>query len=253
MQRLEENCNGRKSLTFLFLPFNLSLFLSFFSLSFDTIPKQKVIRPNSNLLKLGDTLYSNLKDTQLKMDGNRQQRADTRNPRVISPEVSNCNQLMRTFLRICLMTAGFGFVLLLSGIISLIKFKEGREGRVIMIVVGFFVAFFAVVFYIIIKFKLGPSKRRRFDFQTEAVYVATSQLSSVVAKNEAVSPGNDDDEPQCQRPLREEDVILASSTTPIRPSSVEQSSICDNEELSLLEILDLPPTYEEATSCQYYT
>lgn len=124
-----------------------------------------------------------------------------------------------------------------------------------MIVVGFFVAFFAVVFYIIIKIKLGPGKRRRFDFQTEVVYVATSQLSSVVVKNEAVSPGNDERhlEPQCQSPLREEDVILASSTTPIRPSSVEQSSMCDNEELSLLEILDLPPTYEEATSCQYYT
>ena len=186
---------------------------------------------------------------------------NTENSLVVSSEVSSkCYECLRMLAPICLMTACFGFVLLLTGIISLIVF-DGREGRATIAGVGCVVLMLSLILYIIFEIKVAgtgckaPGSRsanRRLDLAAEEAFWDVSDLSIVAVKNEESPEFHDETQsvPEHRSPLRSQDVIPGGPT-----AVIPQSSLFEGEELIRLEIEDdfeLPPSYEEATAGECY-
>ena len=186
---------------------------------------------------------------------------NTENSVFVSSEVSSkCHECLRMLIPICLMTACFGFVLLLTGIISLIAF-DGGEGRALTAGVGCVVLTLSLILYIIFEIKVAgtgckaPGSRsanRGLDLATEEAFWNISDLAIVAVKNEESPAFHDETQsvPEHRSPLRGQDVVPGGPTA-VTP----QSSLFEGEELIRLEIEDdfeLPPSYEEATAGECY-
>ena len=157
---------------------------------------------------------------------------------------------------ICLMMACFGFVLLLTGIISLIVF-DGGKGRAIIAGVGCAVVVISTVFYIVVNTRLGKmncnlfgSNNRGLNSTVEDSFWDTSPLVIVAVKNEdKLCHGEPQPAPERRSPFLIEDVVPVGSTALMRPSSLEQSFLFEDEELlgsDTADDFEMPPTYEEA-------
>lgn len=186
-----------------------------------------------------------------------QSEANAENHRAALTEGSKCYECLRILAPICLRTACFGFVLLLTGIISLILF-DGGEGRAITAGVGCVVLMFSLILYIIFKVKVAgtdckaPGSRsanRGLDLAAEDAFWDISDLSAIVAVQNGESPAFHDETqsvPERRNPLRDQDVGPGGPT-----AVISQSSLFEDEELFNLEIEDnfeIPPSYEEATA-----
>ena len=173
-------------------------------------------------------------------------------------EGSKCNECLRILAPICLMTACFGFVLLLTGIISLIVF-DGGEGRAITAGVGCVVLMFSLILYIIFEIKVAgtgckaPDSRsanRGLDLAAEEAFWDISDLAIVAAIDEESPAFHDETQSVPGRrhsPVRGQDVVPGGPTD-VMPQF-------EDEELFKLEIEDnfeIPPSYEEATAGEYY-
>ena len=195
------------------------------------------------------------------MDDHRPERTrsntNTENSRAVSTEVSKYYECLRMLIPICLMTACVGFVLFLAGIVSLIVF-DGGEGRAIIAGVGCAVVVISTVFYIVVSTRLGKmncnllgSNNRGLNSRIENAFWDTSPLVIVAVKNEdKLCHGEPQPAPERRSPFLNEDVVPVGSRALMRPSSLEQSSLFEDEELLGLATADgfeMPPTYEEAT------
>lgn len=188
-----------------------------------------------------------------------EQTHNAENTRDVSNEVSCCYGCLRVLLKICLVTACLGVVLLLAGIISIMVFGGG-EGRAILPGIASFIIMFSMLLYVVFEIKLAEMYSNRkaagsdnggLELTVEDAVWDISDILSVPVNTEVVQPRLDEAQPIAEslspNPPRYEDVVPASSRARVRmPPPVQ-----DGGELLSMEIVDhfeIPPSYEDATT-----